>query len=38
MNRTEYLERLAFLLQDIPTEEREEALEYYEDYFEEAGP
>lgn len=38
MNRTEYLERLAFLLQDIPVEEREEALEYYKDYFEEAGP
>lgn len=38
MNREEFLKQLFYLLQDIPEEERKEALEYYEDYFEEAGP
>lgn len=38
MNRKEYLEKLSNLLQDLPDEEREEALDYYEDYFDEAGP
>lgn len=38
MNRKEYLAKLSFLLQDIPEEEREDAIGYYEDYFEEAGP
>ena len=38
MNREEYLRRLSYLLQDLPEEEYKDALEYYEDYFEEAGP
>lgn len=38
MNREDYLAQLSFLLQDIPEEEREDAIGYYEDYFEEAGP
>ncbi len=38
MNRKEYLRRLSYLLQDLPEEEYRDALEYYEDYFEEAGP
>ena len=37
MNREEYLERLSWLLSDIPDEEREEAISYYRDYFEDAG-
>lgn len=37
MNRKEFLKELAFLLQDIDDDEREEALEYYEAYFDEAG-
>lgn len=37
MSRKEYLDQLAYLLQDIPEEERTEALEFYRDYFEEAG-
>lgn len=37
MSREEFMERLAFLLSDIPQEEREDALSYYEDYFAEAG-
>lgn len=31
------MEQLAYLLQDISEEERQEALDYYEGYFEEAG-
>lgn len=38
MNRVEYMEKLASLLQDIPEEERREAMQYYNDYFDEAGP
>ena len=38
MDRMSYMERLAWLLGDLPEEERNEALRYYEDYFEEAGP
>lgn len=38
MNRKEYLAKLSKLLQDLPEEEREEALDYYENYFDEAGP
>lgn len=38
MNRAEYMKELAFLVQDVPDEEREEALQYYEDYFDDAGP
>ena len=37
MNRKKFIEELAFLLQDIEDAEREEAMQYYEDYFEEAG-
>ncbi len=38
MNRAEYMEELAYLLQDVPDDEKEEALQYYEDYFDDAGP
>lgn len=38
MSRKEYMKQLAYLLQDIPDGEREEALAWYEDYFDEAGP
>lgn len=38
MNRKIFLKRLEELLYDLPEEERISALEYYEDYFEEAGP
>ncbi len=37
MNRTEFLGRLEELLSDIEPEEREEALAFYTDYFEDAG-
>lgn len=37
MNQEQFLEELAQLLQDIPKEEREEALDYYRCYFEDAG-
>lgn len=37
MTRNEYLTRLAELLQDIPAEERVSAMEYYNDYFDDAG-
>lgn len=37
MNRKVFMERLRELLNDIPAEEREEALTYYESYFDEAG-
>lgn len=37
MNQKQFLEELAQLLQDIPEEERNEALEYYRCYFEDAG-
>lgn len=37
MNRKEYIERLEQLLGVLPLEEREEALQYYTDYFEDAG-
>ena len=36
MNRNEFIEQLTWLLQDIPEEEREGAIEYYQDYFDEA--
>ena len=38
MDRNTYMKELAYLLQDMSEEEREEALQYYEDYFEDAGP
>lgn len=37
MNRREYMNRLEQLLLVLPKEEREEALQYYEDYFDDAG-
>lgn len=37
MDRKEYLERLEQLLLVLPGEEREEALQYYTDYFDDAG-
>ena len=33
MNREEFMAKLKALLGDIPADEREEALQYYEDYF-----
>lgn len=38
MNRVQFIERLKYLLQDIPEDERKDAIEYYENYFDEAGP
>ncbi len=38
MSKREYLDRLEWLLADLPEEERREAIEYYSDYLEEAGP
>lgn len=38
MNRSEFMKKLEELLANIPKEEREEALQYYNDYFEDAGP
>lgn len=37
MKRKEYMERLEQLLLVLPQEEREEALQYYSDYFDDAG-
>lgn len=37
MNRREYIERLEQLLLVLPQEEREEALQYYNDYLDDAG-
>ena len=37
MNKAVFIERLEYLLSDIPEEEREEAIAYYQDYLEEAG-
>lgn len=38
MNRSEFMFRLAQLLADLSQAERSEALQYYQDYFDEAGP
>ena len=38
MMKNEFLTKLKELLSDLPQEEREEAIRYYEDYFEDAGP
>lgn len=38
MNRELFMRDLARFLSDLPAEEREQALNYYEDYFEDAGP
>ncbi len=37
MNRAQFMKRLRELLSDISESEREEALNYYEDYFDDAG-
>lgn len=37
MSRKEFMEELQVLLGELPKEEREEAIRYYESYFEEAG-
>lgn len=37
MTKQEFLEKLNSLLSDIPKTERDEAIEYYQEYFEEAG-
>lgn len=37
MNRNEFMERLEYLLADIPEEDKMDALAYYRDYLEEAG-
>ncbi len=37
MNRQEFMNRLEYLLRGIPASEREDALSYYNDYFDEAG-
>lgn len=37
MNRIEFMAELESLLKDIPAEERDEAVQYYRDYFEDAG-
>lgn len=37
MDRAEFMRRLSELLQDVPLAEREEALQYYNDYIDDAG-
>lgn len=37
MNRIEFMTELAALLQDIPAIERQDAMKYYNDYFDDAG-
>ena len=37
MNREEFLKQLESLLSDLTYEEREEAMDYYRNYFEDAG-
>lgn len=37
MTRAEFMSRLTALLQDMPPAEREEAVQYYNDYFDDAG-
>lgn len=37
MNRQEFIKELSYLLQDMPEDEKAEAVQYYEDYFEDAG-
>lgn len=38
MNKNEFLRQLEQLLSDIPECERREAMEYYQNYFDDAGP
>ena len=37
MNRTDFMNQLESLLQSISSTEREEAMQYYNDYFDDAG-
>lgn len=37
MNRIEFMTELAALLQDVPIEERRDAMKFYNDYFDDAG-
>lgn len=37
MNRVEFMTELAALLQDVPAIERQDAMKYYNDYFDDAG-
>ena len=38
MNRNEYMKELEQALKRLPKAEREEALSYYNEYFDDAGP
>ena len=38
MNKESFLKELSFLLPDLEEDEKKEALQYYQDYFDEAGP
>ena len=38
MNRARFIKELERLLLDLPAGERKEALQYYNDYFDDAGP
>lgn len=38
MNKDEFLDRLEYLLQDMSEDEKREALDYYRDYLQDAGP
>ncbi|WP_434309284.1 DUF1700 domain-containing protein [Hominifimenecus sp. rT4P-3] len=38
MTKEDFLKELEYMLQDLAEEEREEALQYYRDYLEDAGP
>ena len=38
MTRDAFMRELAYLLQDISEEDRQDALQYYRDYFDDAGP
>ena len=38
MNKDKFISRLKFKLSKLPEEDRENALRYYTDYFEDAGP
>ena len=38
MTRQEYMQQLAALLTAMPEAERRDALDYYEEYFDAAGP
>ncbi len=37
MNRIEFMRQLEYMLQELPEQERVEAIQYYNDYFEDAG-